>query len=418
MNPPAAAVQRTYLLLTLMSTLAASLIWGVNTLFLLDAGLNNTEAFAANAFFTAGQVLFEVPTGVLADTWGRRRSYLLGAGTLLVATLLYLVMWQTRAPLLGWALASMTIGLGFTFFSGATEAWLVDALKHSGFTGSLESVFAKGQIVTGIAMLTGSVAGGLIAQFTNLGVPYIVRSVLLGLTLLTAFILMKDLGFTPARGKGQLAEVRRVIRASLDHGWGNPPVRWLMLSAPFSMGVLIFAFYALQPYLLELYGDPNAFWIAGLAAAIIAGTQILGGVLAMRIRHLFRRRTTALITTTAVSIASMATLGLTSSFWVAIGTVVIWGMAFAASTPIRQAYINGIIPSAQRATVLSFDNLMGSAGGVVAQPGLGRVADIAGYARSYLVCAVVQTAALPFLLMARKESASSDPTDAPLVTGN
>jgi MFS family permease len=409
-NQRAHAVVRTYLLLTLMSTLAASLIWGVNTLFLLDAGLNNTQAFAANAFFTAGQVLFEVPTGVLADTWGRRRSYLLGAGTLLLSTLLYLVMWQTRAPLVGWAVASMLIGLGFTFFSGATEAWLVDALTDAKFDKSLESVFAKGQIVAGSAMLTGSVSGGLIAQFTNLGVPYIVRSALLGLTLVIAFVLMKDQGFTPARGKGPLVEIRKVIKASLDNGWRNPPVRWLMLSAPFSMGVLIYAFYALQPYLLELYGDKNAYWIAGLAAAIIAGTEILGGLLVPHIRLLFHRRTTALLATTSISIFSLAVLGLTSNFWVAIAVVVLWGMAFAASTPVRQAYINGLIPSAQRATVLSFDNLMSSAGGVIAQPALGRVADVSGYARSYLVSAAIQLVALPFLLLARRENAASDST--------
>ena len=74
-------VRRTYLLLTLLSTLAASLIWGVNTLFLLDAGLSNTQAFTVNAFFTAGQVLFEVPTGVVADTVGRRASFMFGAVT-------------------------------------------------------------------------------------------------------------------------------------------------------------------------------------------------------------------------------------------------------------------------------------------------------------------------------------------------
>jgi MFS family permease len=411
LNPKAAAVQRTYLFLTLLSTLAASLIWGVNTLFLLDAGLNNTQAFAANAFFTAGQVLFEIPTGVLADTWGRRRSYLLGAGTLLVSTLLYLFMWQSRAPLVGWAVASVLIGLGFTFFSGATEAWLVDALTASRYQGTLESVFARGQIVSGIAMLAGSVSGGLIAQVTNLGVPYIIRSILLGITLVAAFVLMKDLGFTPTKGKGLVQEVRQVITASLDSGWRNPPIRWIMLSAPFSMGVLIYAFYALQPYLLELYGDKNAYWVAGLSASIIATTSILGGLLVTRLRLLFRRRTTALIVATSVSIASLAILGMTSSFLVAISVLVLWGMAFAASTPVRQAYINGLIPSAQRATVLSFDNLMNSAGGVVAQPVLGRVADVAGYARSYLVCAAVQLVALPFLVLARREKASSDPTD-------
>ncbi len=401
-------VQRTYLLLTWLSTLAASLIWGINTLFLLDAGLSNAEAFTANAFFTAGQVIFEVPTGVVADTRGRRTSYLLGAATLLLSTLLYLVMWQTRAPLWGWAIASVLIGLGFTFFSGATEAWLVDALAHSGYKGSLESVFARGQTVGGAAMLIGSVSGGFVAQMTDLGVPYIVRSVLLGLTLVAAFFLMKDLGFAPDRTKGPLEEVRRVLRESLDNGWRNPPVRWLMLAALFTGGVEIYAFYALQPYLLELYGDERAFGIAGLAAAIVAGTEIVGGMIAPRVRRLFARRTHALLLASLISTACMAFIGWTSSFWVAIALLTIWGLMFSASMPIRQAYLNGIIPSQQRATVLSFDNLMGSAGGVAAQPALGRVADVWGYSSAYVVSAALRMAAVPFLVLARREDASSD----------
>ena len=80
--PTSHSIQRTYLLLMLGNTLATSLIWGINTIFLLDAGLSNLEAFAANAFFTGGMVLFEVPTGIVADTIGRRTSYLLGTLTL------------------------------------------------------------------------------------------------------------------------------------------------------------------------------------------------------------------------------------------------------------------------------------------------------------------------------------------------
>src|SRR5213078_3693063 len=151
--PTPRSIQRTYLLLLLGNTLAASFIWGINTIFLLDAGLNNAEAFAANAFFTVGQVVFEVPTGVVADTRGRRFSYLLGAATLLVSTLLYLLMWQVHAALWGWAIASILLGLGFTFFSGATEAWLVDALNATGFQGHLEHVFGRAQTVGGAAML-------------------------------------------------------------------------------------------------------------------------------------------------------------------------------------------------------------------------------------------------------------------------
>src|ERR687896_2139557 len=125
----AGQILRTYVTLTLLSTFASSFIWGVNTLFLLDAGLSITETFAANAFFTAGMVLFEVPTGVVADTIGRRASYLLGTVTLTVSTLLYVLLWQVGAPFWAWAVVSMLLGLGFTFFSGAVEAWLVDALS-------------------------------------------------------------------------------------------------------------------------------------------------------------------------------------------------------------------------------------------------------------------------------------------------
>jgi MFS family permease len=408
-NDGARQAQRTYLLLTLLTTFAASFIWGVNTLFLLDAGLSNTEAFAANAFFTVGQVLFEVPTGVVADTRGRRFSFVLGTATLLGSTLLYLAMWQVHAPLLGWAIASILLGLGFTFFSGATEAWLVDALAHTGFTGSLEAVFGRAQVAGGIAMLSGSVAGGIVAQLSNLGVPYVLRAAMLGVTLLVALRFMHDLGFSPARQGNPLTAVRKVVSGAIDGGFRNPPVRWLMLAAPFTGGVGFYAFYAAQPYLLELYGDETAYGIAGLAAALIAAAQIVGGLLVSRVRRLFSRRTHALILGGVLNVVLLAAVGLTSNFALALVLLALWALIFAFEMPLRQAFVNGVIPSEQRATVLSFDALMGSAGGVVAQPALGRAADLYGYPASYIASAVVQALAVPFAFLARRENAPSDP---------
>ena len=409
MSPEPRTVQRVYLTLTLFNTLAASFIWGINTLFLLDAGLSATAAFTANALFTAGMVLFEVPTGVVADTWGRRASYLLGSVTLAVSTVLYWLAWQTEAPFWAWAVTSVLLGLGFTFFSGATEAWLVDALKFTGFKGTLESVFAKGQIVGGVAMLSGSVLGGLVAQWTNLGVPYLLRGLALLVTFVVAFLYMRDWGFVPKPGKHPVREMGQVVRGSVRYGLGNRPVRWMMLAAPFTFGVGIYAFYAMQPYLLELYGDEQAYSIAGLAAAIIAGAQIAGGMIAPQVRRLFRNRTSALLTGLVIEVGLLTLLGLATAFWVAVGLLVLWGLTAAASLPIRQAYINGLIPSEQRATVLSFDNLLGSSGGVVIQPALGKVADVWSYSTSYLVGAAFQLMAVPFTILAKREHASSDP---------
>ncbi len=401
-------ILRTYVTLTLLSTFASSFIWGVNTLFLLDAGLSVTQAFAANAFFTLGEVIFEVPTGVVADTAGRRASYLLGAATLFAATILYLAMWRTRGPFWGWAASSVLLGLGFTFFSGATEAWLVDGLNATGYQGTLESAFARGQVAQGAGMLTGTIAGGVIAQETNLGVPYVLRAVALALTFAVALVSMRDVGFTPRRGASVVEEVRSVLRASLDHGLRKPPVRWVMLAGLIGGGVPIFGFYAMQPYLLQLRGQSGSYAIAGLAAALVALAQIAGAWVVPLVPRLFRRRTSALASTTVASAACLLGIGLLAHFWAALGLLAAWAIAFAAAMPIRQAFLNGLIPSAQRATVLSFDNLLGSAGGAVAQPALGRAADVWSYSTAYAIGAGVELLALPFLFLARRERAPSD----------
>jgi len=409
--PTPRSIQRTYLTLLLGNTLAASLIWGINTIFLLDAGLSNLEAFAANAFFTAGMVLFEVPTGIVADTIGRRVSSLLGTLTLMASTFLYVLLWQIGAPLWEWAIASMLLGLGFTFFSGAVEAWLVDALTATGFTGELETVFGRGQIVSGAAMLIGSVAGGFIARQTSLGVPFVLRGLVLIVMFGLAFRLMHDVGFTAEKGGRPLAEMRKIAANSVDYGWRVPAVKWLMIESLFTGGVGIYAFYALQPYLLELYGDPQAYQVAGLVAAIVAGAQIAGGIAAPRIRRLFHRRTSALLVTAGLSVAALGLIGLVDSFWAVLGLIVVWGLLFAATLPIRQTYLNGLIPSRQRATILSFDSMMSSTGGVWTQPLLGRAADVWGYAPSYLIGAGISVLALPCLALSRRENAPADTVD-------
>jgi MFS family permease len=410
--PTPTSIQRVYYLLILGNTLAASFIWGINTIFLLDAGLSNFEAFAANAFFTAGMVIFEVPTGITADTVGRRASYLLGTVTLGVTTLLYVLLWQVEGPFWAWALVSMLLGLGFTFFSGAVEAWLVDALTATGFDGKLETVFGRGQVVEGSAMLTGSVAGGYIAQVTSLGVPFLLRAIVLVAMFVAAFYVMKDIGFTPRHGDRVTREVRRIAGESIEHGWRVPAVKWIMVSSFFTAGVGIYAFYALQPYLLELSGKPEAYGIAGLVAAIVAGSQIVGGIVAPRIRTLFHRRTSVLLAATGASAASLALMGLFENFWVVLVLITVWGLLFAAEMPIRQAYLNGLIPTQQRATILSFDSLVGSSGGVAVQPALGRAADVWGYGPSYALSAGISALALPFIYRSRRQKQPADTAEA------
>jgi MFS family permease len=196
--------------------------------------------------------------------------------------------------------------------------------------------------------------------------------------------------------------MRGILRSSLDHGLLNPRVRWVMLAAPFSAGVSIYGFYAAQPYLLELYGSTDSYAIAGVSAGLVAGAQILGGASAPYIARVFRRRTSVMLAATGSVAVVLVLIGLIANFWAALALLAVWGVLFAAVGPVRQAYLNELIPSAQRATVLSSDSLLGSGGGVVIQPALGRAADVWGYGPAYLLSALIQLLALPFIHLARR----------------
>ena len=93
----------------------------------------------------------------------------------------------------------------------------------------------------------------------------------------------------------------------------------------------------------------------------------------------------------------------------------VWGLLYAAALPIRQSLPERLIPSQQRATVLSLDSMMCSLGGVGAQPALGRVADVWGYGPSYVVGAALSALSLPFVWLARRQHASSDVATSPRV---
>lgn len=143
-------------------------------------------------------------------------------------------------------------------------------------------------------------------------------------------------------------------------------------------------------------------------AALVAVSNILGGITASRLPKFFSFRTSILLLGTLFSGIVLIAVSFVTNFWIALLLILLWGLMFSALMPVRQTYINGLIPSEQRATVLSFDSLIGSSGGIVIQPALGKVADVYNYSTSYLVGSVLQFAALPFIYLSRREKAKPD----------
>jgi MFS family permease len=401
---------RAYIGIASLYTLSASLIWGVNTLFLLDAGLDIFEVFVANAVFTAAMVIFEVPTGVVADTSGRRVSFLLSTIVLCLATLGYVGVALAGGGLFWFCVMSVFLGLGFTFYSGAVEAWLVDALNATNYQGELEKVFARAGMVTNALMLVGTIGGGLLGTL-NLAIPYIIRAILLAAVTGWAYIYMHEIGFTPRALSAAAipAEMRKVARQSIAFGWRKQPIRLIMIVTFVQWAYLAWGFYATQPYFLGLLGQPDAIWVSGVITALGSLMGIFASWLVGRFMNRFRFRTTILIAASAVVTLTTIGVGLADSFWLAVPLFLLGTLMFNIYTPVKQAYLHKLIPSEQRATVISFDSMIGSGGGMVGQTGLGYLAQQQNIASGFVAGGLATLLAFPFLLMLR---GLRDPADA------
>jgi len=336
---------RTYFAITGLFNLAMSLIWGIDTLFKMGAGLDIQQVLLTNAAFTLGSMIFEIPTGVVADTLGRRVSLLLCLVTLFTTTLLYVASaWR------GWGFwafvwVSVFLGLGFTFYTGAVDAWLVDALKATGYTEPLEPVFAKGQMFFGAGMLVGTIGGGLLGQI-HLYIPYVVRAAIVVPLFALAWYAMPELGYTPRalELKRVPVEMRRVFVEGMEYGLHHPVVRPVMLASLVSMSFMIFGFYSWQRYFLDLLGR-DLVWVDGLISSLLGLSLIAGNALVAPLSRLVRSRTGLLILSVVVQ-AAMATacgmvgrgVGSPDRFYIVVALYLVYGLAVGVAMPVKQAH--------------------------------------------------------------------------------
>jgi MFS family permease len=410
---------RTYLAVGATTTLAQSLIWGVNTLFLLDVGLDIFEVMVVNAAFTVSQMFFEVPTGIVADTLGRRISYLLSCTIILAATVLYLGLGLAEAGPVPFALVSVLLGFGFTFYTGAVDAWMVDALHAVGYEGRLEPIFARYGMVFGVSMLVGTTAGGLLGQL-DLWVPYAVRAVILVPAILIGLVWMRELGFTPRPLKVSRfgEETRRIASAGVAHGLGDRVVRFIMFASLVQGLFFFYGFYSWQRYFLDLLGR-DLIWVAGVIAALVGLTQILGNALVGPVTRRVPDRGVVLMWVFGLTTVSVIGAALSGSFWIAVPLYLLATTAFGVYMPVKQGWINARIPSEQRATIISLDALFNDGGNTLGQLGFGYASRAVSIPFAWVLAGASQAIALPFVAAARRaERAEGDAgIAAPAVAG-
>jgi MFS family permease len=406
---PTKTIIRTYLLLTGLYTLSASLIWAVNTLFLLHRGrLDIFEVFVVNAIFAAATAVFELPTGLVADTRGRRLSFLLSVVLLLAGTLGYAAAAALGGGIVLFAAMSMVLGLGFSFYSGAMEAWLVDALTAAGFTGTLDGVFARAAFTSGAAMLIGSVGGGLLGTI-DLSIPYLVRALLLAGLLAIGLVSLRDLGFSPPAPDSRTpwTGMASLAYASLRYGWRSPSVRLLVAASSTLALFTSWGFYSWQPYFLALAGR-DAAWVTGILAAAISTAAMAGNAVVEWLGRYCARRTTLLAWAVLIHAAAALGVGLATSFWTAVLFYLLVNAAVGVFQPVRQAYLHQMTPGPQRATVASFDSLVSNGASTAGQMALGYLARAESIAAGYAVGGALTFAAFPVVALLRSRRDAAD----------
>ena len=185
---------------------------------------------------------------------------------------------------------------------------------------------------------------------------------------------MHDLGFTPHDAKlaDLPAEMRKIAQASITFGWQELPVRLIIIASAIQTFFLYWAFYAWPPYFLDLLGQ-DLTWVAGVIAALISLATVAGNSIVEWLTRYCGKRSTLLLWAIGVQAVATVIVGLVGSFWLAVIFFLIAMATTGVWQPVKQAYMHQIIPSEQRATVVSFESLVGTGASVFGQVGLGRL---------------------------------------------
>jgi len=299
--------------------------------------------------------------------------------------------------------ASVLLGLGFTFYTGAVEAWLVDALKERGYKESIDVIFARGGIVFGISMLIGTTLGGFLGQ-VGLWVPYLVRAGLLVPAFILGFVFMKDIGFTPRQFRLSKfkQETFKIGKAAISYGFKNRLVRSIMLVTLFESIFFMYGFYSWSPYFLGLLGR-NLVWVSGIIAALVGLSQIIGNTIVGPITKRIKNRSSILIFCVSISASFIIGSALVNNFWITVPLYLLSTASFGLMAPVKQSWLNANIPSEQRASIISLDALFGDAGMTVGNLGLGYLSQFYSISFAWVIGGLTQIASLPALIFGRKQ---------------
>ena len=357
-------------------------------------GLNPLQLVLVGTALELAVLIFEVPTGVLADTYGRRRSVILGF--LLIGAGF---SFEGARPTFAAVLAAQLIwGAGYTFVSGALQAWIADELGGE----DLGRVYLRGEQADYLGSFLGVFASALLATVA-LNLPLLIGgafAVALGATLV---FLMRERNFRPAprEGRAEWAQAKATARGGVRLVRGHPALLILLAVAVFFgmsgegfdrlweahllKDIGLPAFAGLEPVLWFGLINAGTLVLSYLAAEVLGRALDVGNV-AVAARLLF--------VLNALTIVGVLAFALAGSFAFALGAFWFASLTRKLFYPLYLTWVNRGLDPNVRATVISISNQANSLGELAGGPVVGAVGTLASIRAALATAALVLSPAL------------------------
>ncbi|MBF4693220.1 MFS transporter [Fusibacter ferrireducens] len=349
-----------YILYSVFSNL---LILGpILTIFFLAKGLNFTQIFTIGAVNSLFVVLFEVPTGAVADKYSRKLSIIIGCIMWIISLFIYIYA-QNFATFI---IAEIIFSIGMTFKSGAEMAILYDSLKLEDREHEFQTIVGKGRSYFLYASAIGSLVAGFVYSY-NIYLPFMISIGFIFISLVIA-ILFKEPKLHEFKVHSEI-KYTQVIKNSAGLILNNRKVLNVVLFSTVTFIFMRMAYSFYQPHMQASGVDVKYFGLIFFAFNIVAGFS------AKRIDFFIKKtKPYSMLSVGGLVAISYLLLGLFPVL-ISFSFIFLQQITRGLGNPVFSKYINKNIPSEYRATVISFNSLIGNVGVIILQPLFGYLID-------------------------------------------
>ncbi len=356
--------------------------------FLSNKGLSILQIMNILAIYSITIVLFEIPSGAVADIIGRKKTYALGMLLMWSGAIAYLFV----NTYLGFIFAEIIYAVGLALQSGANTALIYDTLKNLKQEKDFKKIQGKAHGIGLIMMAFASLFAGWIYSI-NVNFPVILSSICLFIGFFIAISFKEPNRYSE---KIRLRETLSLTKESISFTLKHKQLLWLIL---FSSNFLAFGsatFWLFQKFFLDTGISIIYFGIIFSGATIIAA---FSSILAHRIEKIMGRNLSFIMMFT---FTFFALLFLSSgNVYLGISAIILTQFVLGYSNPIITNYINILTYSRNRATVLSVFSFSGNIIVAMLLPFIGWLTEIYSLPQAFLMSAGLFFAINVLLLISR-----------------